>query len=274
LESVSDWTKERPEREFMFGGAGEFADKYSKGQDVDAVDTIFAALDMAIPGLDDVAVKAAAPGVAALGATLGNMLMRGGDVSEMARAMPSQAGIIGYHGSPHKWEIVYSGTKGKPSKKIYKYGEKRPGYEENYFGGIFAGNKQVAGSHGDNLQKIAIDPDKVWGHDDLRHFVMYDPSGADEIKAIFDSKDLSDDEVYDLADFIAGDKQTGIDDFVSGLERLKEITGYSDLSEIDWSLQGVAGEIARRKGASAVWLPDEHGESLLVLDGSGTKILD
>lgn len=173
-------------------------------------------------------------------------------------------------------EAAYAGTAGSPATKIYGYKENTPG--ENYFGGIFASNsKQVAMSHGDNLQEFRYKPESLLDDDDFRQVMYHSDEGLEKLKEALKDKHyetLDDDELEDLGEFLVGDKNINDgDEFVTGNERLGGILGYHEDYEIDFALQGLRGEVARRLGYSVVEMPDEHGTSLLVLGGDGVEFV-
>ena len=174
-------------------------------------------------------------------------------------------------------ESAYAGTSGDPATKIYGYKENVPGSMENYFGGIFAsGDKNVAESHGKNMQEFRYKPDALLDDDGFRDAMYSSDEGPAALEKVAKEKlyeTLPEDEFDDLIEFLVGDKNINDDDFVSGNDRLGDILGYHEDYEIDFALQGLRGEIARRLGYSVVEMPDEHGTSLLVLGGDGVDFV-
>jgi hypothetical protein len=161
---------------------------------------------------------------------------------------------------------LYSGTYGEPLRsgdKIAGYSELLPN-GENYFGGVFASEDvETAEAHGDKIQVLEVD--EIMDFYDLRHTVFYEDGGYE--KAVAEVKryiNASDKDIEHLIDVAL--KETQAD------EQTADILGVNDQYEADWHCQGIAGVIALAFGAQAVYLPDEHGYSALVLPGA--KILD
>ena len=184
---------------------------------------------------------------------------------------------------------VYSGTYGDPASKIVPLGQTDKTILTNYFGGIFGSEERdVAESHGDNIQKI-----KSKNHiasDDFNSELLYDPELSKKhhnnlkrvMKDVFDS-DLTKSEVENLMDYVAESEhienyridydddggEIEIDEPEMGGSRFADIFNFSslenNLGEIGWHIQGVKGELARRTGYTSVGMQDEHGESVLVL---------
>ena len=164
---------------------------------------------------------------------------------------------------------LYSGTHGTPATTIIPLSTPTlPNGADNLFGGIFASNPETALSHGANLQEFDIDDDNILSFDDLRHELLYG-SGALEVlkpavEEIFGA--ITDDEAYDLAEFISDNKHLYRDDeFETGNDRLFSLLSVPGWVYAAWKIQGLAGEVARRMGYQAVWLPDEHGASCLIV---------
>lgn len=173
---------------------------------------------------------------------------------------------------------VYSGTGMEPIKsldQIVPFGKSRPGYPDNYFGGIFGSqDKSVAESYG-QLQKFLVPEAKHASHDDIVHDLIYEDDGLDILRqAVSETryKDLTDDELDELSEFVSERRSPFEDEPDMGEERLFEILGAEDAGEASWKLQGLKGEFARRKGYESVGMPDEHGESVLVLGGPNTRM--
>ena len=107
----------------------------------------------------------------------------------------------------------YSGTMGQPIEsvgEIVPFGKSRPGYSENYFGGVFSSrDKEVASSHGDNMQKFLVPNDKIAEHDDIVSDLLYEDDGVDILRnAVSETRyeNLSDDELYELAEYVSENK--------------------------------------------------------------------
>jgi len=161
---------------------------------------------------------------------------------------------------------LYSGTYGEPLRsgdKIAGYGELLPD-GENYFGGVFASEDiETAGSHGDKIQTFEVA--EIMDFDDLKHAVFYEDGGYEKAAAAVKNHiDADDDDIEHLIDVALEETQAD--------EQTADILGVSDQYEADWHCQGIAGVIALAFGAQAIYLPDEHGYSALVLPGA--KILD
>lgn len=169
-------------------------------------------------------------------------------------------------------EKAYAGTRGEIPNKIIGYRESFKG-GENYFGGIFAsGDIEVAESHGDNIQEFLYKPESYVSDNEFRN-IDYLEILKDVVAKKLGEK-LTQEELEDLSEFVSGEKSIYSDEFIEGNERLAEIVSYSDYGEIDWALQGLKGEVARRLGYSVVGIRDEHGESLLILGGDGVVFLN
>jgi len=195
-----------------------------------------------------------------------------------------------------KGDIVYAGTGGEKSTEITPYGEKLPGGRKNLFGGIFASYEyEVAESHGDNIQEL-FSSNHI-DHDDLRRVVFYDEEKTEDVsknikeiieKTNLDTEEPNEDEYVELLDYIMGDEsideyrvdhdqETGESEKINepemGIDRFVDLIGYTGstseyIGEAGWVLQGLKGELARRLGYTSIGMPDEHGESVLVLPGS------
>ena len=153
--------------------------------------------------------------------------------------------------------------------QIFPYGELRDGGGENLFGGIFGSfDPNVAGSHGSNVREYLTR--NYVPSDDFRFDVLYGDDATGLVQDIFSdtmNKSLSSEEAQEMLDLLAGGKGIFVEAPDMGIDRLSEIMGSTDLGEIDFALQGLRGELARRKGYDAVGMPDEHGESVLLLRG-------
>lgn len=180
---------------------------------------------------------------------------------------------------------LFSGTF-EPTDRVYPLGEYLSG-RDNLFGGYFAvTDPDVAKGHGPILQKFLIDEDKILSHDDLVHELIYEDGAQTILKPVVEhyigktlgrrDSEMTEDEAYDLAEFVAERKYLLHDDeFETGIDRLAHLVGASstDPGEIDWRLQGIAGLVARKMGYDAVDLPDEHGESVLIVRGKPVEII-
>lgn len=173
--------------------------------------------------------------------------------------------------------VIFSGTFGDAAKEIVPYGERRSG--GNLFGGVFGSfDEDVALGHGDTLQRFVTKNHA--SHDDFRHAVFYDDADSaiadsrfrDILSEHKDSSNITNDEVDELLDFTMGEKHIEQIEPDMGFERFNEIMGvdlkagdFERLSDQGWDFQGLKGELARRMDYDSVGMPDEHGESVLVL---------
>ena len=176
----------------------------------------------------------------------------------------------------------FSGFNGEPitsADQILPYG-KSFSYRENYFGGIFAGNEEVAGSHGDNIQKFYVPEELVMPHDAMS-MMLYDQDESQkllttisEVLKEFKYETLSDEELSEMADYLSEEKSLPEDEPDMGAERMSEILG-KDISDGEtlWDIQGLRGEVARRLGYAAVEMEDEHGISTLILNHPKVQFL-
>ena len=184
--------------------------------------------------------------------------------------------------------IIYAGTDGTPSQEILPYGKTVDSQGKNHsnlFGGIFGSyDREVAESHGGTIQELVVKNSVT--HDGFIHEALYDDDGnkkaIEKIRERF-GKDITDDEANELLEYASGNK-FAIDTEYSyhnkeyqnppdmGVDRYEEITGHQldggeYAGEADWDWQGIKGVIARALNYDAVGMPDEHGESVLVLNG-------
>jgi hypothetical protein len=195
--------------------------------------------------------------------------------------------------SGDNYETIYSGTSSSQATEIAPYGKKRKDGDQNIFGGIFGSqSKGAADSHGDTMQEMLVSKDKIISDGDFTDFVNDRDGGyAQSEKLITDivgehkKTDLTPDEAEELLDYVTGDKSVFSNRYDEntgewsnppdmGVDRFEEIMGnYLDTEqgastgEIVWDLQAMKGEMARRLGYDAVGMMDEHGESVLVLNG-------
>tara|TARA_R110002072_G_scaffold241714_1_gene400582 strand:+ start:1419 stop:8033 length:6615 start_codon:yes stop_codon:yes gene_type:complete len=172
---------------------------------------------------------------------------------------------------------VYAGTFGSASSEITPYGELRSDGADNLFGGIFGSlDRNVAESFGGTIQELPIK--NYISHDDFSAEVFFDSERSDVAKSHFEAilkehktaEDITSEEVDELLDYVMEEKSLFDDLPDMGAERYEEITRQSlspeDVGSAVWDLQGIKGELARRMGHNAVGMPDETGESVLVLN--------
>lgn len=164
---------------------------------------------------------------------------------------------------------IYAGSyRPHATDKIARYGELRADGEDNLYGGIFGSfDKDVAESHGSYLRTYFTK--NHISHDDLYLDVFDSDDAVKQVKDIFSQhkvENLSDDEATEMLDWIMGDNDIYRDEPDMGAERFREILCLTDEVDISWDLQGLKGELARRRGYDSVGMPDEHGESVLILN--------
>tara|TARA_R110002126_G_scaffold1757_4_gene10569 strand:- start:2633 stop:4234 length:1602 start_codon:yes stop_codon:yes gene_type:complete len=180
--------------------------------------------------------------------------------------------------------VIYSGTGGNAATEILPYGVTKASdgtSQSNLFGGIFGSfDDEVAGSHGDTIQELLTK--KHVDHEAMRHDVFFDDSSSEVADKHFrdiigghkQDVELSNDEIDELLDFTMGEKHIEQIEPDMGFERFNEIMGTrlsegngERLSDAGWDFQGLKGELGRRMGYDSIGMPDEHGESVLVLSG-------
>ena len=188
---------------------------------------------------------------------------------------------------------IYSGTYGKKAKEILPYGKTSGDQPVNVFGGIFGSHSEnTASSHGPTMQKF-LTKNHI-NSDDIRMEAFYDDDGYEKASsAIMDvlkerSPDgiVTDEEVGEVMDFAFDgrnmyDLYTHVeygdaDDFFESMtaDRADELFGRwissgnaENIGEVSHDLQGLKGVAARAMGYDSVGMVDEHGESVLILNG-------
>ena len=85
VEAFADWVQDptRPERDLMFGAAGDVARGWTRDEPAPYTDLVLAGMDL-VPGIDDAAVKGTAAGLGALG--LGMTKAKGSSLADILRA--------------------------------------------------------------------------------------------------------------------------------------------------------------------------------------------
>lgn len=188
-------------------------------------------------------------------------------LGEAAKTALRKLKAIGYNTD----DVIYTGTS-QFSGKVLPYGTPFPGSSRvNRFGGLFGSHDPgVAASHGS--VRMAVTKNHA-SHDDFLHAVQYDNDTAEaartHLKDIFKKHkdvDLEGDELEEALEYVTGEKVIWEDEPDMGRDRLFEIFKEFEDADIDWDAQGIKGEIARRLGYDSVGMPDEHGESILMLD--------
>jgi len=179
-------------------------------------------------------------------------------------------------------QSLYAGTHGTPLKcasEINSFGRIRAS-GENYFGGVFCSSeKSIAKSHGKNIQHFCIPHKLIMGSEKLSN-MLYDAEESAQISNIVVNiaktelyETLEEEELEELIEYITEEKNFFASEPDMGLERLSEIVGYTEPAEIDWTIQGIRGEVARYLGYAAIDMKDEHGISTLVLNHPAVQVL-
>lgn len=145
----------------------------------------------------------------------------------------------------------------------------RPTPENQFvFYGMFFGDEEVARSHGGHIYSVEVDEDNLA---DAKGFA-YDDDAYEAIKAAF-GEPLQDEELFhDLVSQCVDIHDVEISD--EERNRLNEVFGSvlgyfpgTDNDELGWAFQSAASFIAEKLGYEGVWVPDEHGMSLMVTPG-------
>ncbi len=83
----------------------------------------------------------------------------------------------------------------------------------------------------------------------------------------------TDDELEEIIDYMMESKSIYDGEPDMGYDRFNDITGsyvseddYESFGDASWDMQGLKGELGRRMGYDSIGMPDEHGESVLVLN--------
>ena len=182
--------------------------------------------------------------------------------------------------------VIYSGTMGDAATEVIPYGihkDSKNNKVSNIFGGIFGSfDENVASSHGGNIQKILTD--KHVSHSDMIHDVFYNDeiswdSTVGKVRSILDGhkkytvNKATDDELEEIIDYMMESKSIYDGEPDMGYDRFNDITGsyvseddYESFGDVSWDMQGLKGELGRRMGYDSIGMPDEHGESVLVLN--------
>lgn len=137
------------------------------------------------------------------------------------------------------------------------------------FWGMFFSDEEVAESHAtEHLYSVEVDEDNLA---DARGFA-YDNDAYEAIKEAF-GEPLEDEELFhDLV----SQRADMYDVEITDEERMKlnkvfgNVLGNfpgTDDGELGWAFQSAAAYIADKLGYEGVWVPDEHGTSLIVTPG-------
>ena len=135
-----------------------------------------------------------------------------------------------------------------------------------FFGMFFSDDKDIAESHGDTIFKTEVAEEDIVKASKL-------PWISEVIDIVKELYSVSNDELSDFIDYIAGDKNIYSNDDIE-IDRLAEILNVSDdgifglTGLVSWELQNATGCIAEKLGYRAVEIYDEHGTSYLVLPGN------
>ncbi len=179
--------------------------------------------------------------------------------------------------------ILIANIKGKagvPKKKAKAAGGKVTLYHGSYepkidkvhdggvFGGLFAGEKGAAMSHGDYLHSIDVDEDKILDHAESANLTGKKLATANRvIKENLHGK-YSKAEYGAIRDAVLDD--TNVDSLSDA--RVAQITGWiDDETSVSWQIQMIRGKVAAALGYHAVKMKDEHGTTTLVLPGVTVK---
>lgn len=152
----------------------------------------------------------------------------------------------------------WSGWLANPTKLVYHGGPEplREITDTGLFGGVFAGSREVAESHGNYINLIEIG--SAMRNFDLKYEEDY-AVVSDVIRR--ETPALSDDEVEIIFDALVDNNDEASDEVAALLH-------LDDLGEAGWELQRVRGAIAHELGYDAAEVRDEHGTSYLVLPGA------
>jgi hypothetical protein len=159
-----------------------------------------------------------------------------------------------YHGSPD--DNVTEILRSTPERQFVFYG-------------MFFGDWDVAKSHAaPHIYSVEVDRDNL-----IEAFrFAYDDDAYDSIKENF-GEPLEDEELFhDLISHHASLWDTEISE--EDKEKLNnvfgKVLGYypgTETYELDWAFQSASAFIAEKLGYEGVWVPDEHGTSLIVTPG-------
>ena len=179
---------------------------------------------------------------------------------------------------------IFAGTDCKPIKQgseIASFGRIRVDSPDNFFGGVFGSTeKNIAKSHGNTIQHFSIPSELIMSCDEMDN-MLYDAEESAQISNIVVNiaktelyETLEEEELEELIEYITEEKNFFASEPDMGLERLSEIVGYTEPAEIDWTIQGIRGEVARYLGYAAIDMKDEHGTSTLVLNHPEVQVIE
>jgi hypothetical protein len=156
---------------------------------------------------------------------------------------------------------LYSGTNSDDLPMFIQRGPMGP-IMNNVFDGIFASSKNVAHSHGDNLQRFVIKTEIAESRD------LNNEDAVKFLQDYFSLDNLTAEEFEALSSAIIFDEQIGYDEDYSDL--MSRVTPFDDIGEQSWEMQRIRGQLARHLGFDAVAMKDEHGASVLLV-GDGVR---
>lgn len=132
------------------------------------------------------------------------------------------------------------------------------------FGGIFAADRGVANSHGENVFQIEIADEKILDNSTLNYHTELEviTSAFETACARYYSNDEEREILWECV--IEDHDHASYDiSFVS-----------DDFAEASWTCQKLRGRVARAMGYQAVEMNDEHGFTYLVLSGTLSQLED
>lgn len=138
--------------------------------------------------------------------------------------------------------------------------------DQGLFGGLFAGDKEVAQSHGDVLHVIEMDDGDVLTQSHIEYRADYDSVKSVIARATRCESEEDEDAAWSI---VVEDKCAH--DFDE--ETVCRIFRSTDAGEASWEAQRIRGLIAKDLGFKAVEMNDEHGITYLVLPGTNIKTL-
>ena len=160
------------------------------------------------------------------------------------------------------------------ASRLYHGGKVDVVNDEGVYGGVFAsGDYGSARAHGPVDQYIDIPDSQIANNWDLDELESVDllrrelPNATeDELDVIYDAI------VFEKEGFSSLSSPSGFDyepePAKIDRDRLGEIFGLSDISEIENDAQRIRGLMARNLGYKAVKMSDEHGTSYMILPGA------
>lgn len=136
--------------------------------------------------------------------------------------------------------------------------------DQGLFGGLFAGGKEAALSHGDMLHIIEIDDSDVLTQSHLE----YDADFVAVKAVIAQATRCESEEDEEIAWAVVVEDKCAHD---FDEETVCLIFRSDDAGEASWEAQRIRGLIAKALGFKAVEMNDEHGTTYLVLPGANIR---